>query len=50
MSPAQKLKATQKLYEMALKLKEAGLRMAHPDWSQDQIKKTLRDIFLYART
>ena len=31
-------------------VKAAGLRMHHPDWTEDQIEAALREAFLYART
>lgn len=50
MNPAQKLDAAQRLYDTARKLKAAGLKMLHPDWSEDEIQRAVREIFLYART
>ncbi len=50
MTPAQKLDAMQRIYNTARELKAAGLRMQHPDWTEDQIKAALREAFLYART
>jgi hypothetical protein len=32
MTPAQKLRMVADLYEAGIRLKIAGLRMAHPDW------------------
>ncbi|MCL4694530.1 MAG: hypothetical protein KJ060_18725 [Candidatus Hydrogenedentes bacterium] len=49
-TPAQKLDAMQRIYNMARELKAAGLRMQHPDWSDDQINVAVREAFLYART
>ncbi|MCC6486142.1 MAG: hypothetical protein IT364_01465 [Candidatus Hydrogenedentes bacterium] len=46
----QKLDAMQRIYNTARDLKEAGLRMQHPDWTEDQIQAALREAFLYART
>jgi len=50
MTPAQKLDAMQRIYNTARELKAAGLRMQHPDWTEDQIEAALREAFLYART
>jgi DNA-binding transcriptional regulator WhiA len=50
MSSIQKLAAIQQLYVMAQQLKKAGLKAAHPDWSDQQLDKEVRRIFLYART
>ncbi|MCC6696738.1 MAG: hypothetical protein IT365_14000 [Candidatus Hydrogenedentes bacterium] len=50
MTPAQKLDAMQRIYNTARDLKAAGLRMQHPDWTEDQIEAALREAFLYART
>ena len=50
MKPAQKLEAFQQLYHLARSLKIAGLKLGHPDWTEAQIQKAVRDIFLYART
>jgi hypothetical protein len=45
MSPAQKLRAAERLYHSARQLKAAALRAQHPDWTDEAI----RQIFLYAR-
>ena len=50
MTPEKKLQIALNLYYSALKLKEAGLRKQHPDWSDADIKRIARVIFLYART
>ena len=50
MTPEQKLIAAFDLYDTARELKAAGLRMQHPDWSEDQILKEVSRIFLHART
>jgi hypothetical protein len=43
------LQKAERLYWTARKLKAAGLRWQHPDWSEDQSKAQVR-IFLHART
>jgi hypothetical protein len=50
MSPEQKLRIAADLYDTARALKTAGLRARHPDWSEREIQKKVREIFLYATT
>ena len=50
MSPKKKLEIAFGLYRVARELKAAGLRMAHTDWTEGQIKKEVTRIFLNART
>ncbi len=50
MTPAQKLRATERLYDSAPQLKAAALRAEHPDWSEEAIHQAVREIFLYARS
>lgn len=33
----------------AWQLRAAGERRLHPDWSEDRVKRAVRDSFLYAR-
>lgn len=49
MSPAQKLRAAERLYYSARQLKAAALRAEHPDWTEEAIRLAVRDFFLYAR-
>ena len=49
MSPAQKLRAAERLYYSARQLKAAALRAQHPAWSDEAIRQAVREIFLYAR-
>ena len=49
MSPAQKLRAAERLYHSARQLKTAALRAQHPAWSDEAIRHAVREIFLYAR-
>ena len=49
MSPAQKLRAAERLYHSAWQLKAAALRAQHPDWTDEAIRYAVRMIFLYAR-
>jgi len=50
MSPSQKLQIALGLYYSARQLKEAGLRLHHPDWTEKELKEKTKEIFLYART
>ena len=50
MTPAQKLRAAERLYYSARQLKAAALRAEHPDWSEEAIRLAVREIFLYARS
>jgi hypothetical protein len=50
MTPAQKLRAAERLYHSARQLKAAALRAQHPDWSDEAILQAVRQIFLYARS
>jgi Rv0078B-related antitoxin len=50
MTPAQKLRAAERLYYSARELKAAALRAEHPDWTEEAIRRAVREIFLYARS
>jgi Rv0078B-related antitoxin len=50
MTPAQKLRAAERLYWSARQLKAAALRAEHPDWTEEAIQHAVREIFLYARS
>ncbi|HEY7611133.1 MAG TPA: hypothetical protein VIF14_18040 [Alphaproteobacteria bacterium] len=50
MTPEQKLKAAERLYWTARSLKAAWLRQQHPDWSEAEVQRKVREIFLNART
>ena len=45
MTSEQKLRVALRLYRSARRLKAAGLRAQHPDWTEGEIKKKLRDIW-----
>ena len=47
MLPAQKLTLMTRMYFDARTLKKAGLKMQHPDWTNEQIEVKVREIFLY---
>ena len=48
MTPEQKLNAAMRLYWSARELKAAGFRHFHPDWSEEEIQKSVRYAFLTA--
>ena len=50
MTPEQKLEASFNLYWTARELKAAGLRMLHPDWTEEQVQEEVRRIFFHARS
>jgi hypothetical protein len=50
MTPAQKLRAAERLYYSARQLKAAALRAEHPDWTEEAIRQAVRQIFLHARS
>ncbi len=49
-SPAQKWEEVTKLRKMAWDLKWALVKQSHPDLSDEEIRKKVRAIFLYATT
>jgi hypothetical protein len=50
MTPEQKLEAAMCLYWSARDLKAAALRGQHPEWSEEEVQRAVREIFLYARS
>jgi hypothetical protein len=46
----QKLRLAEQLYWSARKMKLAGLRAQHPDWTEEQLTSEVRRIFLNARS
>ena len=50
MTGEQKLKLAMQLYWSARRLKAAGLRQQHPDWTEEQIEEKVTEIFRNART
>jgi hypothetical protein len=50
MTPETKLKLLNDLQRSARKLKAAGLRKQNPNWTEEEIKQKVREIFLYARS
>lgn len=49
-TPAQKLEMAAQLYETGIRLRMEGLRMAHPDWPEEQLEREARRALLYAGT
>lgn len=50
MSGAQKLRTAFQMYWGARKIKAARLRQQNPDWSEDQVRQRVREIFMHAAT
>ena len=50
MSPQQKWHAALRLYWSARRWKAAWIRHQHPDWTEDQVQQTVREVFANART
>jgi hypothetical protein len=50
MAPAEKLRVVADLYEAGIRLRMAGLRMAHPDWPDERLAIEARRSLLYAGT
>lgn len=50
MSPADKLRMVCALYDAGIRLRVAGLRMAHPDWSDERLEREARRNLRHAGT
>ena len=50
MSAARKLQMAADLYFAGIRLRAAGLRLAHPDWSEDELQRQARRSLLHAGT
>lgn len=50
MTPTQKLRAAALLYYSARRLKAAALRAQHPEWTESDVNRAVREAFLYSRT
>jgi hypothetical protein len=50
MTPAEKLQAVCDLYHAGIRLKMAGLRLAHPDWAADRLEYEARRSLRHAGT
>ncbi len=49
MTGEQKLKLSMRLYWSARRLKAAGLRRQHPDWTEEQVQQGVTEIFKNVR-
>jgi hypothetical protein len=50
MSGERRLHVAEQLYWTARRIKAAGIRDQHPNWSDEQVKAEVRRIFLHARS
>lgn len=50
MSPADKLRMVEALYQTGIALRVAGLRTRHPDWTQSQLEFEARRSLRHAGT
>lgn len=50
MTPEQKLNAMMDLYWSARELKAAYIRSIHPDWSEEQVQREVREAFMRSRS
>lgn len=50
MTPAQKLRMVAELYESGIRLRVAGLRLSHSDWTEERLDREARRSLLYAGT
>jgi hypothetical protein len=50
MTPERRLDIAEKIYWIARELKAAGVRMHHPDWSEEQVAREVTRLFTHART
>jgi len=48
MSPAEKLRLAARLHADSRRLKTAALRTLHPDWDEERIARSVRELFLHA--
>jgi len=46
----QRLRLAEQLYWVARKLKAAGVRGQHPEWTEDAVNAEVNRIFLHARS
>lgn len=50
MPPARRLEIALDLNRMARAMKTAAIKQRHPDWTDEQVQKAVRDIYLYAHS
>jgi hypothetical protein len=49
MSPAERLHQADRLYWMARRFRAAHERALHPDWTEEQIERRVREVFQRVR-
>ena len=49
MTPAERLHVGCSLYWEARRLKAAMLRAQHPDWSEEEVARAVRNVFLHGQ-
>jgi hypothetical protein len=47
MTPGEKFAQVVQMYHMGISFKIAGLRMQHPDWSEDELRREAQRISTY---
>ena len=47
MTPEQRLRIAERMYWSARKLKTAGVRSQHPDWTESQVRAEVNRLFLH---
>jgi len=50
MAPEQRLRQALRMNAMARQLLAAGFQARNPSWTEDEIRRAVRDTILYART
>ncbi|MEZ4651528.1 MAG: hypothetical protein R3E97_22570 [Candidatus Eisenbacteria bacterium] len=50
MSGEESIRASFRLYWSARRLKTAALRQQHPEWSEEEVERQVREMFLHARS
>jgi hypothetical protein len=50
MTPEQKLNAMWQLYWTARELKAGHIRFVHPDWSEEQVQREVREALIRTRS
>ena len=50
MTPQQKLDVSMRMYHSAKELKAAWFRQQHPEWTEEEVKQAVREVFISART
>jgi hypothetical protein len=48
MAPARKLELAAEFYFAARHLKSQAVKLQHPDWTDEQVQRKVREMFLYA--